>query len=164
MPMADPSPPHRPDIHVAPPLVFMAGFITGFIVDRNIARFRIVADPSAHQPIALTGLVLIVAGLLLTLWAVVTLHRARTTVLPFRAATAMVREGPYGFSRNPMYLGMTLGYLGLAMVFNTVWPVMLLPVVLWALVKLVIQREEAYLEAVFGDAYRSYRRDVRRWL
>lgn len=156
--------PHRPDIHVAPPLVFMAGFVAGFIVDRNVAQFRIVADPAAHQPIALTGLMLMGAGLLLALWAVLAFRRAHTTILPFRAATAMVRDGPYGFSRNPMYVGMTLGYLGLSMVFNTVWPVMVLPVVLWVLVKLVIQREEIYLEAVFGDAYRSYRRDVRRWL
>lgn len=162
--MTAPPTPHRPDIHVAPPLVFMAGFVAGFIVDRNIVRFRIVADPAAHQSIALAGLALMVAGLVLAFWAVMAFRRARTTILPFRAATAMVRDGPYGFSRNPMYVGMTLGYLGLAMVFNTVWPIMLLPVVLWALVKLVVQREEAYLEAVFGDAYRSYRRDVRRWL
>ena len=156
--------PNRPDIHVAPPLVFMAGFVAGFIVDRNIARFRIVADPQAHQPIALTGLVLMATGLLLALWAVLAFRRARTSILPFRAATAMVRDGPYGFTRNPMYVGMILGYLGLGMVFNTVWPIMLLPVVVWALVKLVVQREESYLEAVFGDAYRAYRRDVRRWL
>ena len=142
----------------------MAGFVFGFIIDRNIAAFRIVADRAAHPPIAWTGLALMVAGLLFALWGVLVFRAARTTILPFRASSALVRQGPYQYSRNPMYVGMTLGYLGLAMVFNTVWPIMLLPVVLWALVKLVIDREEAYLDALFGDAYRAYKRDVRRWL
>ena len=161
--MTNPSPPHRPDIHVLPPVVFMAGFALAYTA-HGIVAVRIAGDPAARSTLAWTGLGFIGVGLALALWGIVTFRRARTTMFPFRPASALVRDGPYAFSRNPMYIGMTLGYLGLSMVFNTLWPIMVLPVVLWALVKLVISREEAYLEAVFGDEYRAYRRDVRRWL
>lgn len=141
----------------------MAGFAAGYILN-GLVGLRIVGDPQGRASVAWTGLAFMMAGAALALWAVARFRRAGTTILPFRASTVMVRDGPFAFSRNPMYVGMTVAYLGLSMVFNTLWPIMLLPVVLWALVKLVISREEAYLEAVFGDAYRAYRRDVRRWL
>ncbi|MFL6192698.1 MAG: methyltransferase family protein, partial [Thermoanaerobaculia bacterium] len=66
--------------------------------------------------------------------------------------------------RNPMYLGMTLLYLGLALWIGTLWPLPLLPVALWATQRYVIAREERYLEAKFGDDYRRYKERVRRWI
>src|SRR5688572_969833 len=154
--------PHRPDIHIAPPIVFMAGFLFGFLLDRYLIAMRI--SGAASRSIALVGLALMVAGAVLAIAGVLAFRRARTTILPFRAASAMVRDGPYRFTRNPMYVGMTLGYLGLSLAFNTAWPILLLPLVLVAMVKLVITKEEEYLEAVFGDDYRVFKRDVRRWL
>ncbi|MFI5210728.1 MAG: methyltransferase family protein, partial [Gemmatimonadales bacterium] len=68
------------------------------------------------------------------------------------------------FSRNPMYVGMTLLYLGIALWANSLWPLLLLPAVLVVMRRGVIAREEAYLERRFGDEYRSYRARVRRWL
>jgi protein-S-isoprenylcysteine O-methyltransferase Ste14 len=154
--------PHRPDIHIAPPIVFMAGFLFGFLLDRYLIAMRI--SGAASRSVALVGLVMMVAGAVLAIAGVLAFRRARTTILPFRAASAMVRDGPYRFTRNPMYVGMTLGYLGLSLAFNTAWPILLLPLVLVAMVKLVITKEEEYLEAVFGDDYRVFKRDVRRWL
>lgn len=156
------STPHRPDIHIAPPIVFMAGFLFGFLLDRYLIAMRI--SGAASRSVALVGLALMVAGAVLAIAGVLAFRRARTTILPFRAATAMVRNGPYRFTRNPMYAGMTLGYLGLSLAFNTAWPILLLPLVLVTMVKLVITKEEEYLEAVFADDYRAYKRDVRRWL
>ena len=158
----NPQGPSRPDIHIAPPIVFMAGFLFGFLLDRYLIAMRI--SGAASRSVALVGLVLMVAGAVLAIAGVVAFRRARTTILPFRAASAMVRDGPYRFTRNPMYVGMTLGYLGLSLAFNTAWPILLLPLVLVAMVKLVITKEEEYLEAVFGDDYRAYKRDVRRWI
>jgi len=140
----------------------MAGFLFGFLIDRHLIAMRI--SGAASRSVALVGLVLMVAGAVLAIAGVVAFRRARTTILPFRAASAMVRDGPYRFTRNPMYVGMTLGYLGLSLAFNTAWPILLLPLVLVAMVKLVITKEEEYLEAVFGDDYRAYKRDVRRWI
>ena len=140
----------------------MAGFLVGFLLDRYFVTLRISA--AAARALGLTGVVFLFAGGMLAIWGVLSFRRARTTILPFRSASALVRNGPYRFTRNPMYLGMTLAYFGLSLAFNTAWPILLLPIVLVAMVKLVISREESYLAAVFGDDYRAYTREVRRWL
>lgn len=140
----------------------MAGFLFGFLLDRYAVTMRI--SGAAAREIALTGVAVMVAGAAVAIWAVHTFRRARTTILPFRPASAMVRDGPYRFTRNPMYVGMILSYLGLSLAFNTAWPMLLLPLVLVAIVKAVITKEEEYLEAVFGDEYRAYKGDVRRWV
>lgn len=90
--------------------------------------------------------------------------RARTNPVPWRPATALVTDGPYRFTRNPMYLGMAALYAGIALGAGLLWGLALLPVVLAAIQVAVIAREEAYLERVFGDQYRVYRATVRRWL
>jgi protein-S-isoprenylcysteine O-methyltransferase Ste14 len=90
--------------------------------------------------------------------------RAGTTLMPNRPASRLVVEGPYRFSRNPMYLGLTTLYLGVALMLNSVWVLALLPGVLLLLQTGVIRREERYLEGAFGPGYQAYRTRVRRWL
>jgi protein-S-isoprenylcysteine O-methyltransferase Ste14 len=85
-------------------------------------------------------------------------------MFPFEPATRVVREGPYRFTRNPMYVGGTLTYIGIAIAMNVAWPLLLLPLVLWALFALVIREEERYLADAFGEDYASYRKSVRRWI
>jgi protein-S-isoprenylcysteine O-methyltransferase Ste14 len=162
--MPQPDKPNRPDIHVAPPLVFIAGFGAAVIVDRLIRPWRMVDRETAASVLAIVGVALGLLGVALAIWGVVTFRAASTSVLPFRPATALVRRGPYRFTRNPMYVGMTLGYAGMSVVLNTWWPLLLLPLVLSALVRLVVSREEAYLTTIFGADYRDYTRSVRRWL
>jgi protein-S-isoprenylcysteine O-methyltransferase Ste14 len=77
--------------------------------------------------------------------------------------TAIVESGPYGFTRNPIYLAMFLGLIGLAIAFDTLWLLMLVPFGL-IISYGVVAREKAYLERKFGDVYRDYRSRVRRWL
>jgi protein-S-isoprenylcysteine O-methyltransferase Ste14 len=79
-------------------------------------------------------------------------------------ASHVVESGPYRFSRNPMYVGSTVGYTGLALLFNLAWPVVLLPIVLIVLTVAVILREERYMHARFGPAYETYCARVPRWL
>jgi protein-S-isoprenylcysteine O-methyltransferase Ste14 len=90
--------------------------------------------------------------------------RAGTPAIPFKPTEALVTTGPYGFTRNPMYVGMACLYVGLTLAFGTLWPVALLPVVLVAIDRLVIAREEPYLERLFGEQYLAYKQRVRRWL
>ena len=156
--------PHRPDIHVAPPLVFGGGFLIGYLVDRLLIPVSWPSHSGAGRSHMIAGLVFIGLGVALALWGVAVFRRAKTTIMPFRASTAVVQDGPYRFTRNPMYVGMTLVYLGASLVFNTTWPVILLPLVLWTMVRLVISREEAFLSTTFGSAYDNYRARVRRWL
>lgn len=154
----------RPDIHVAPPLIFIAGFLAGATIEWLWLEINLVRGSASQAPLRVAGVVLMHMGAALALWGVHTFRRAKTTIMPFRAPSAMVRRGPYRFTRNPMYVGMTLGYVGLSLFCNVGWPLILLPIVLFTLVKLVITREETYLESVFGDDYRDYRQSVRRWL
>jgi protein-S-isoprenylcysteine O-methyltransferase Ste14 len=93
-----------------------------------------------------------------------TITRAGSNVPTNRPTTSIVDAGPYRFTRNPIYLGMMLGLVGLAIAFDSLWP--LVTLVPFALVIRygVVAREEAYLERTFGEVYRRYRARVRRWL
>lgn len=91
-------------------------------------------------------------------------RRVGTSPSPWRPTTALVTSGPYRMTRNPMYLGLTLMYLGVCCWINTAWPLIPLPVILLAMQLGVIKREEAYLERKFGGEFRQYCSRVRRWL
>jgi protein-S-isoprenylcysteine O-methyltransferase Ste14 len=81
-----------------------------------------------------------------------------------RPTTLIVEHGPYRFTRNPIYLGMFLGQIGLAIAFNSLWSLMTLVPFALVIRYGVVAREEAYLTRKFGDAYRGYCSRVRRWL
>jgi protein-S-isoprenylcysteine O-methyltransferase Ste14 len=89
---------------------------------------------------------------------------AGTNVPTHLPVERIVRDGPYRWSRNPIYLGLTAIYLGLAFAFDSVWALALLLPVLVVMRFGVIAREERYLDAKFGAEYRAYRARVRRWL
>jgi protein-S-isoprenylcysteine O-methyltransferase Ste14 len=104
------------------------------------------------------GWPLLLAGLCLAAWAV----RAAADV-DLERPKQVVHGGPYAFSRNPMYVAWTLVYLGITLVANAAWPLLLLPPVLLA-THVVVVREERSLERRFGHAYRCYKASVRRYL
>jgi protein-S-isoprenylcysteine O-methyltransferase Ste14 len=104
------------------------------------------------------------AGMVLFAWGLSTFARVRTGIMLQQDATHIVEQGPYRFSRNPMYVGFTASYLGLALFFNVVWPIVLLPVVLIVLTVGVIAREERYMRERFGADYEAYCGRVPRWL
>ena len=89
---------------------------------------------------------------------------AGTNVNPSLPTTVLVVDGPFQFSRNPMYLARTLLYLGLGLLANALCVFVALLPLLVVMHHGVIKREERYLEGKFGDAYRQYRAAVRRWL
>jgi len=97
-------------------------------------------------------------------WAVRTMRAGETPLNPEKPTTQIVTAGPFGLSRNPIYVSFLLIVSGVAALMNSRWPVLLLPAVMTALQKGVIEREEHYLEAKFGDDYRAYKTRVRRWL
>lgn len=151
--------PDNPGVIAPPPLIYLAGFVVGMLVERAV--------PVAPLPPAIrwaAGAPLAVAAVLLGAWAVGTMHRAGTSLDPRRPATALVVNGPFRFTRNPLYLSNTVLYAGVAVLVDVLWPLVLLPAVLLVIRRGVIGREERYLEAKFGDAYRRYREAVRRWI
>jgi protein-S-isoprenylcysteine O-methyltransferase Ste14 len=148
-------------VRVFPPLIYATLFAVGYGAHR-VAPMQLFVDP----PIAvrLVGWALAALAVLLGASAALLFLRAGTTPDPRRPTTALVVHGPYRFTRNPMYLALALLYLGLALLMNAAWPLVLLPVAIMLVERWVIAREEAYLERQFGDAYRAYKARVRRWL
>jgi protein-S-isoprenylcysteine O-methyltransferase Ste14 len=141
-----------------PPLVYGVPLACGLVLQY---WYPVAVVP--HRVAASLGIACVLLGLV-ALPAARAFRRAKTSPRPWRPSTALVTTGPYRFTRNPMYLGMTLVYAGVAIWVNAIWPLLLLPLALVVMQVGVIAREEAYLERVFGDAYREYRRRARRWL
>jgi len=142
------------------PPTFMMIAVAAMIVLHLAVPVARLAEP----PATWLGGPLIAVGLVLNLWADALFRRARTTVKPFAEARVLLRRGPFRLCRNPMYLGMVLAALGFAMLMGTLAPFVVVPVLAWLLRSRFIAVEEAMLEDTFGDDYRRYRREVRRWL
>ncbi|AFM34637.1 MULTISPECIES: methyltransferase family protein [Stutzerimonas stutzeri subgroup] len=107
---------------------------------------------------------LIDAGVLLMLWAGLLMLWRRTTVNPYGKPAKLMEEGPFGFSRNPIYLADSLIYCGIALLWGTLWPWLLLPALVFTMQRGVIVHEERLLTQLFGDDYLAYCGRVRRWL
>jgi len=150
--------PDHAGVRPPPPLVYAAGLLAGWLLH----RWRPISIVNAHV-IWWIGAALIVAAVALNLAAFREFQRARTSVIPVRPTTALVVTGPFRFTRNPLYLSMTMFGVGLALMVNSLWMLALLVPVVVAIRYLAIAREEAYLERKFGEAYTGYRARVRRW-
>ncbi|MEO8054653.1 MAG: isoprenylcysteine carboxylmethyltransferase family protein [Acidobacteriota bacterium] len=150
------------NVPVVPPVLFGLGIGAGFLLKRQVpvplvpARF---AGEACGVGAAL-GLVCLAFGG----WAFAAFRRAKTTPHPNHPVSALVTWGPYRFSRNPMYVGLSGLTAGLALVANTPWLLAILPPVWLALRRLVIDREEAYLTRKFGEEYRTFLARTRRWI
>lgn len=107
---------------------------------------------------------LIDSGLLLMLWAGLLMLWRKTTVNPYGKPAKLLEEGPFRFSRNPIYLADTLIYCGIALLWGSLWPWLLLPAVIVTMQRGVIVHEETLLTELFGEDYRAYCGRVRRWL
>jgi protein-S-isoprenylcysteine O-methyltransferase Ste14 len=150
----------RPRTWVLPPAPFAAAIVGGWWLDRQ----RWPLPLGGSDVLRGFGWLLVVAALLLFAWSLLTLRRHRTTVNPYRGAAALCTDGPFAFSRNPIYLADWFVLAGASLILATAWPLLFAPAV-WASVRYgVIRHEEAHLEAAFGEAYRDYRQRVRRWI
>ena len=151
-----------PGVRFPPPFIFVGGFGAAWLLQRQVSFEISGSGPFPGQEIVGAGL--IAGGLVFMGSGLGTFLRQRTAVIPHRPARLLVRTGPYRFTRNPMYVGLTFAYAGLAVALNWAWPLLLLPAVLILLTTLVIRREERYLRGAFGVEYENYCRHVRRWL
>jgi protein-S-isoprenylcysteine O-methyltransferase Ste14 len=142
-----------------PPVLYTLAFLAGMALE--------LVFPTSFVP-GLTGpalgLAFVLGGFGLMAMAMRYFRLAGTPIETYLPSTELVTAGPYQLSRNPIYVALTLIYVGLAFVFDALWPLAVLPLLLVLMHFGVVRREEAYLEAKFGDAYHAYRARVRRWV
>ena len=150
----------RPRTLIPPPAPYAAALLGGWWLDRYV--LPLAWDSGAvSRPL---GWVWLAIGLALFSWTLWTFHRHRTTVNPYGGASTLCTDGPFRFSRNPIYLGDWLLLIGISLLMNTLWPLVFTPLI-WIMLRFgVIRYEEAHLEAKFGNAYRDYKNRVRRWI
>lgn len=145
-----------------PPLIYAVGLAIGFLLHRLLPVKAFSRAPRA-LPLTL-GSTCISLGLTIITLGFRQMQKAHTNVNPIQPATTIVTEGPFRFTRNPLYLGLTLFYAGISLLVNSLWMVLLLPIVILFMTIGVIEREERYLERKFGMQYLTYKQRVRRWL
>ncbi len=157
-PVLEPAHPDTPGVRIPPPTWIALPLAAAWALERRWPWP--LMPPRIAVPIALVCL----GTLVVPLAALVAFRRARTTWHPWGAADALVTDGPYRWSRNPMYVGLLALHLAVTLLLNSTWGLVLFPAAVAALRWLVIAKEEAYLTRRFGDAYRDYCTRVRRWL
>lgn len=150
-----------PGAPLPPTLIYVVGFLAGWWLEQVSP---LAGGELPHVAVRTIGWVGVVAGTALFGWGLLTFARQRTGIMLQQAATHVVSVGPYRWSRNPQYVAFTAIYVGLAMAYGLIWPLILLPVVILLLTVAVIAREERYMRATFGAGYADYCRRVRRWL
>jgi len=147
---------------VPPPLLFLAVFILALQLNRLVP---LALYHGSVPPILLAAsLVLILAGVPLGPASIVRFLRAKTTLVPQGAARTLITDGAYRVSRNPMYVGIVLLYLGVALWMGAVWPLIALIIPCAIMNSVFIPFEEQRLRALFGDEFEQYCRRVRRWI
>jgi protein-S-isoprenylcysteine O-methyltransferase Ste14 len=145
-----------------PPFLLFGFLFLGHMMDHLVPLWTGFPDNHWLRHSQSAGLIL--AGLAIFLAGIRNLTRAGTPVPSTQPVRTLVTTGIHGWSRNPIYLGMLLFYLGIGVLLRGAW-IMLMFLPLAATLRYVmIAREEAYLEIRFGQAYRDYRASVRRWL
>jgi protein-S-isoprenylcysteine O-methyltransferase Ste14 len=148
-----------PGIRVPPPLIYLLPLILGLLLNRR-APVPFLPRGAARG----IGWPLIGGGVVLNGWFLRTIRDADVPIRTDKPVPRLTTEGPFRYSRNPSYLALAMIYAGIAVLRNSPWAVLFLPVVLVVIQREVIGREERYLERAFGEEYLAYKGRVRRWV
>lgn len=142
-----------------PPLIFGVPLLASLLANRKLKLSFLPAGVNR-----LLGWPLFLGGILLLVWFFLTMKRADTPVDPRQPVSNLATDGPFRFTRNPGYLAMAMIFAGTSFVKNSLPSILLLPAALAVIQRGVIEREEAYLEKLFGAEYLRYKESVRRWV
>jgi len=142
------------------PVIFLAFIVLGLGINW-MAPLSFIANVLVAQVV---GILIVGVSFLVGGSAVVEMRRHHTSPNPHKPVTALVENGVFCYSRNPVYLSLFVLYLGIAICANVLWLILLCPVLFWSVEKLVVKPEEDYLERRFSDAYLQYKKRVRRWI
>lgn len=163
------SKPDSANVRFPPPLLYLGALLLSLFVEwllgiRGAGPWRLAGLGLAANIRVPGGLIVGAVGVALMIAGAGLFVKLGINVRPDRPSSRLVTSGIYRFTRNPMYLGMSLFYLGLALLFDSIIAIVLLPVIIVIIRTQVIAREERYLDVKFGADYRAYTTRVRRWL
>ena len=144
-----------------PPLIFLRFLLAATVLEAFVPLPFLAAHALARY---LASAALAAGGFVMIGMGTRRFVAAGTNIPPYLPTTALVVDGIYGRTRNPLYLGTTLVYLALSVAAGSLWAIVLVVPLLWVINVGVVAREERYLERKFGDAYRAYKARVRRWV
>lgn len=150
------------EVPVRPPNLFIGGLAAGAVLELLLPLGPGLGGGNLKA--IFIGLGLAAIGIAIAWKAVVQFTDAGTTIPLDEPTDTLVTDGIYGWSRNPIYIGLSVCYVGLAIALTSPWALIALPVIIAVLQKTVIEKEEALLEKEFGENYRSYKKRVPRWL
>lgn len=142
-----------------PPFWFLAAIGLQIILHTWLPGYRY-----SSLPMALVGVALMIAGILLVLGAARAFRSAGTPIKPFSPSTSLIRSGAYRFTRNPMYLGMLSMLCGSSLALQSVSTLSVIPLFFILIDRGYVEGEETFLLGVFGEEYRELQRSVPRWL
>lgn len=142
-----------------PPIIYLVGLLLGLMI-HNLYPVGILPESVSFW----FGILLILLSIPIVFFAMLAFWRAKTSPDVRKATTAIVTDGIYRLSRNPMYVSLTIIYMGIACWINSLWIVIFIVPVLVVVEQGVIKREEKYLELKYGDEYLRYKSEVRRWI
>lgn len=144
-----------------PPLIYLGFLILGLTA--NLVYPLPLSSPETTL-IVFLGVGVVACGLAFVAWALWAMWRAGVSALPGREPARLVLDGPFRFSRNPIYISLAIMYTGLSVALNIVWPLAFLIFAIVTVDRMIILREEGFLEKKFGEEYLSYKVKVRRWI
>jgi protein-S-isoprenylcysteine O-methyltransferase Ste14 len=149
-----------PGVCVPPPVFYSVALAIGIALEYLLWPIPVLGAPSKYVVAA----VLIIASILIMPSVLRRFRRAATPFDVRKAAASLITDGPYRFSRNPVYVSLTMLYLGIGILLDNGWVLILVIPVILVMDVWVIRREERHLEAKFGEQYLRYKAVVRRWV
>ena len=150
-----------PGVYIPPPLFYVLIFIVGLILQNKIP----IADALFQlRSIKVLGIIFLIIAAFFLARSLRQFFQSKNTVILIKPASSLQKTGIYGISRNPMYVGLAVVYLGITCFIGNWWNIILLPLLILIVQEYVIKREEKYLALEFGQQYEEYRSKVRRWL
>jgi len=145
---------------VVNPILIYLGLAAAAILLQRVFSLPIIPAAVGH----VLGIIFLALNFGFGLTALIGMVRVKTSPNPDRPSTTLVMSGPYRFTRNPMYFGLTLLFAGLLTFFQISWGLLLIPLVIWLITAWVIIPEEKYMQEKFGEEYLIYKSKVRRWI
>src|SRR5258706_7142539 len=150
-----------PGVYIPPPLFYVLTFLVAIFIQKKAP----IDDSLFHLQITkIIGILFLVISLFFLVTSLIKFFQSKNTLILIKPASSLQTNGIYSTSRNPMYVGLAIVYLGITCLIGNWWNIILFPLLLLVIKEYVIKKEEKYLERAFGEKYLDYKSRVRRWL